>query len=193
MTWIEHHEASERLAAEAELAKLRGDQFQAGTLYDKAAQAEHRALSDLDHSKRRTLGITAVSVASLYLKAGKIKQAEAVALDCLRLHDLPEFAVAELRLIIQGVWTEAVRARAGQHFVPGEVLVSVKGREVVAGGAPLDVVLEKIQTIQALFYRTAEWLRGVPHRQKGPPAREIEQICRPWLFQSSPGSYHFAT
>lgn len=192
MTWIEHHEKSERLAADAELAELRGDRALAVNLYDKAAQAERQALADLDHSKRRTLGITAVSAASLYLKAGKLETAETIALDCLRQCNLPEFAISELRLIIQSIWTESVRARAGLHFVPGEILVSVKGGEVVAGGAPLDIVLEKVQTVQALFYRTAEWLRGVPHRRKGPPAQEIAEICRPWLFQSLPGSYQFA-
>jgi hypothetical protein len=78
------------------------------------------------------------------------------------------------------------------HFiVPGQVVVSVKGGEVVAGGAPLDLILGKVQIVEKLFYRTAEFLKSLPLRKKGPPSREIQERCRPWLFQSVPGSYQF--
>lgn len=71
-------------------------------------------------------------------------------------------------------------------------MVSVKGGEVVTGGAPLDLVVDKVQTIQSLFYRTIEFLNGVSHRRVGRPARELQDACRPWLFQSAPGSYQFS-
>jgi hypothetical protein len=71
-------------------------------------------------------------------------------------------------------------------------LVAVKGGEIVEGGAPLDLIVEKVQTVQALFYRTAELLRGLPHRMRGGPTKDVLETCRPWLFQASPGSYQFA-
>jgi len=68
----------------------------------------------------------------------------------------------------------------------------VKGGEVVSGGAPLDVVLDKVQIVQNLFFRTAEFLKDLPLRKHGPPSKELQARCRPWLFQSVPGSYQFA-
>jgi hypothetical protein len=63
---------------------------------------------------------------------------------------------------------------------------------VLTGGAPLDLIVEKVQIVQSLFYRTAEMLCGLPHRKRGAPSQEIQEICRPWLFQTAPGSYQFA-
>ena len=77
-------------------------------------------------------------------------------------------------------------------FLPGQVTVSVTGGQLITGGAPLDLIVDKVQTIQALFYRTIEFLKGMPHRLHGPPLREIQESCRPWLFQAPPGSYQFS-
>ena len=55
-----------------------------------------------------------------------------------------------------------VRERAGIEFAPGQVLISVKGGDVIEGGAPLDLIVEKVQTVQSLFYRTAEFLVELP-------------------------------
>jgi len=60
------------------------------------------------------------------------------------------------------------------------------------GGAPLDLIVDKVQAIQNLFYRTIELLFDQPHRRRGSPSREIQDLCRPWLFQAPPGSYQFS-
>ena len=72
------------------------------------------------------------------------------------------------------------------------MFVSVKGGEVITGGAPLDLVVEKVQTIQSMFYRTIEFVRDMPFRPRGAPVRDIQESCRPWLFQAAPGSYQFS-
>lgn len=192
MTWLEHHSKSERLAADAELATHRGESSRAQDLHAQAAQAEERALQDLKPSKSRTLGISAVSAVSLYYKAGQLATDEAVAYRWLTSKQLPEFAGEQLRGLLQSIWSEQVRERAGVGFAPGQVVVSVKGGEIVEGGAPLDLIVAKVQTVQSLFFRTAEFLRGLPHRKRGGPIREVQDSCRPWLFQTAPGSYQFA-
>jgi hypothetical protein len=105
---------------------------------------------------------------------------------------IPDFAREDLRTLVQAIWTESAKQKAGVEFVPGEVMVSVKGGEVVTGGAPLDLIVDKVQTIQSLFYRTIEFVSGVSHRKRGGPSRELQEACRPWLFQSAPGSYQFS-
>jgi hypothetical protein len=105
---------------------------------------------------------------------------------------LPDFASEQLKGLLQSIWNEVVREKSGVQFAPGQVIVSVKGGQVVAGGAPLDLIVQKVQTVQSLFYRTAEFLKGLPHRRRGAPSQEIQETCRPWLFQAAPGSYQFA-
>lgn len=192
MSWAEFHSKSELLAGEAETAIKRGDLAKAEELYALAADAEIKALNSLDRTKVRTLGITFVSAISLSYKAKQFPTAEKIAYQGLSEGILPEFAVTQLKEFLQTLWNEVERQKAGVKFVPGQVTVAIKGGEVVRGGAPLDLIVEKVQVVQSLFFRTAEFLTGLPHRIHGGPNQEIRQMCRPWLFQATPGSYQFA-
>ena len=192
MTWAEHHRESQHLVAAAETAARQGDRRLARALYADAAAAEESALAAVDDTKTRTLGISAVSATSLRYKAGQYQLAEAAAYKWLARGDLPTFATSQLKELLEAVWNEASRQQAGVQFAPGQVIVSVKGGEVIRGGAPLDLIVEKVQTVKALFHRTAEFLRGEPYRRTGPASAEIQEMFRPWIFQAAPGSYQFA-
>ncbi len=192
MSWMTFHKSSEESATAAHDALRHGDAQLARKLFFNAAIAETEALETLASDKPRTYGITALSAVALWYKAGELAKAEEVAYRALVRGGLPNFAIDQLRSLLQSIWNEAALKQANVSFVPGQVIVSVKGGEVVLGGAPLDLVVEKVQTVQALFYRTAEFLRGLPLRRRGPPTRDIQELCRPWLFQSVPGSYQFA-
>lgn len=192
MTWSDWHQRSEALASQAFLAMRAGQVDQAIALYAKAAETEERALRELDPSKARTLGITAISAASLWLKAREYQRAEQLAFTMLGNDKLPPFAAIDLRVLVQAIWTESAKRQAGVSFLPGQVIVSVKGGKVITGGAPLDLIVDKVQTIQALFYRTIEFVKGMPHRARGGPIHEIQDACRPWLFQAPAGSYQFS-
>jgi hypothetical protein len=192
MTWIEFHTASEKAAIEAEEAFRRGDATNARRLYEMAAESEQGALAAVDSAKTRTRGITAVSSVALWYKAAAFERAEQLAHSMLADPLLPDFARVELRALVQAIWTEVSKQAANVGFLPGQVFVSVKGGEVITGGAPLDLIVEKVQTIQAMFYRTIEFIRDMPLRPRGAPIREIQESCRPWLFQAAPGSYQFS-
>ena len=192
MSWIKHHESSERLASQAQVAAQEGRRDEAQALYARAADAEENAISALDPSKVRTLGISAVSAVSLHYKANQLTHAETAAIRLLGIDALPAFARDELRFLLQSVWSERVRDDAGARFAPGQVLISVQGGEIVPGGAPLDLIADKVKTVQSIFHRVAEFMNGLKHRIRGAPSREIQESCRPWLFQTAPGSYQFA-
>lgn len=192
MSWIQWHQQSEQLAAEASIAYRRNEFDLARSLYARAADAEQKALQEVDAGKSRTRGITAVSAVSLWFKAGLFQKAEQLAYLTLSAGDLPEFASTELRTLVQAIWTEGSKKEAGVSFLPGQVYVSVKGGEVITGGAPLDLIVDKVQTIQSIFYRTIEEAKEMPLRTRGGPIREIQDACRPWLFQAPPGSYQFS-
>jgi hypothetical protein len=192
MTWTALHSRSEELAEAAHDAARAGDRHRAVELFSKAARLEKDALYELSGDKPRTYGITAVSAVALWYKAGELKEAERLAHVAAGTKHLPPFAAKELRALLQAIWNEDAQRAAGVSFAPGQVLVSVKGGEVVRGGAPLDLIVEKAQAVQSIFYRTVEYVRGMPLRQKGPPSRELQDRCRPWLFQSVPASYQFS-
>ena len=103
MSWITYHRASERLASEAQAASIRGRRAEALELYAQAADAEEKALYVLDSSKVRTIGITAVSAASLYYKAANLARAEELAGHWLELGALPNFAREQLRGLLQSI------------------------------------------------------------------------------------------
>ena len=169
-----------------------GQGQKARELYARAADAEQRAVADLDAAKTRTFGISSVSTVSLYYKATMFERAEEIACRWLPTELLPDFAKEQLRNLLQSIWSEQTRKKAPVRFEPGQVLVSVRGGEIVSGGAPLDLIVEKVKTVQSLFHRTAEFLSGFVHRRRGAPGKNIQDSCRPWLFQAAPGSYQFA-
>ena len=78
------------------MAELKSEIERARELYRQAAELEENALSVLDCQKVRTLGITAVSAAALWFKAGKFDPARKIAEEWLASGILPAFAVTEL-------------------------------------------------------------------------------------------------
>lgn len=192
MSWNEYHFRSERLASEAELALRAGRSEDAERLYREASMQESNAFKALSSDKPRTRGITAVSAVALSYKGHDFATAEGFAHQYLLSPELPTFAITQLRGLLNLIWTTSAAAARGLRFLPGDVLVSVKGGEVIEGGAPLDLILRKVEGIQAVLFRTLEMLLDVPFRRRGGPSAEIQNVFRPWLFQAPAGSYQFA-
>jgi hypothetical protein len=192
MNWIDRHKQSEALAIAAHTAKEANDISTAERLFYEAGLAEKDALQLIDaKEKPRTFAVTAISAASLFYKANKFKLAELVAYSSLAIESLPSFAKDELEALLQVIWNERAQIDAGVKFAPGQVSVTVDGGKIVRGGAPLDLILEKVQIVQSLFIRTTEFLKDIPLRTRGAPSSEIQEMCRPWLFQVVPSSYQF--
>jgi hypothetical protein len=192
LSWADHHSASESLAAQAELAARRGLQDEAKLLYAQAAGEEVHALFDLTPEKTRTLGVTVVSAVALWFRAKEYRAARKLAHHWLATDQLPEFAEDELQILLQAIWSASSQETAGVEFVEGDVIVAVKGGEIVFGGAPLDLVVRKVEEVKAMFYRIAELLLRQPHRKRGVPSAEVQAVFQPWLFQAPAGSYQFA-
>jgi len=192
MAWVDDHQKSEALASEAHVCKRIGDSTKADRLYHLAAESELSALSCIPPDKNRTLGIIAVSAASLFFKAHDFGLAERVACQHLAEESLPDFARSQLQEIAQSVWNEQIYETSGVNFASGQVLVSVGGGLVAVGAAPLDLVHRKMDEVKNLFYRTVEMFLNLPARHRGVPSRSVREQFRPWLIQAPPGSYQFA-
>lgn len=192
MSWSDHHTSSEKLASEAQASHRRGEREVAERLYSEAAEQETKALQYLPEDKQRTRGITAVSAVALWYKARAFARAEEVALRELAAGLLPGFAKRQVQELLQIVWSVRSADAAGVRFVPGDILVSVKGGQIIHGGAPLDLILHKVEGIQATLFRTVEFLLNRPFRSRGAPVADVQEMFRPWLFQAPAGSYQFA-
>ena len=198
MNWIGYHRLSEQCASAAEACLREGKAEEARRHYAQSAEAEERALGELDPSKTKTYGITAVSTASLYFKARRLADAERVASASMKFDQLPYFArhqlehLVQLLHLVQVVWAEDARQIADRRYTPGEIIVSVDGGDVVPGGAPLHPVLDKIKTLGSFVHRAAEFMNGTAYRRNGAPSKSIQDAYRPWIFNAPPGSFQIA-
>jgi hypothetical protein len=193
VSWNEHHSLSEKLAVAAENAARDGEILRAQDLYRQAASEETLALTDLAEDRQRTRGITAVSAVALSYKGRDFATAQQLAHFCLagRVR-LPEFAELQLRELLRVLWTASEAEERGVKFMQGDVLVSVQGGQVVHGGAPLDLIIRKVEGIKAILFRTVEMMLDRPFRSRGGPPTDILSMMQPWLFQAPAGSYQFA-
>lgn len=182
MTWLEHHYQSERYAADAELAARRGNRDEAQRLYAQAAQAEADALQDLEPSKARTYGISAVSVVSLYFKAAQWHDAETMACRSLASQHLPDFASDQLRGLLQSIWSEQIRERAGVRFARSAVSAAIRARRPTSPTGP-----EREETINGVLralHLDEDWIEvtaGTDHLQIDQVGETVDDVIGPMV------------
>ncbi len=111
MNWLTHHSKSEQYASQAEVAWRQNNLAKAQELYRFAAEEELLALAYLTSHKKRTLGITVVSAASLWFKANELRQAQQVAYQWLATDLLPPFATEQLKFILQTIWAKEMESK----------------------------------------------------------------------------------
>jgi hypothetical protein len=124
MSWILHHSQSEQYAKLAEEALREQNNARAIELYRLAAEAEILALKALEPTKTRTIGITAVSAASLLYKAQEFRSSEQLAYQWLITDLLPTFAIRQLQELLQAIWSEReiVQKRSSKNNVKTNIM-----------------------------------------------------------------------
>jgi hypothetical protein len=145
MSWADYHTQSQIYASDAERALKQGNIDDATALYKQAAEFETQALSYLNHGKARTLGITSVSAASLWFKAGNFQNAKKTAHSALADDSMPQFAVNQLQHILQVIW--AKEAYEQSQVEASDLFLTMSGGVVGYGIAPLNQVLEITEEI----------------------------------------------
>ncbi len=192
MTWLEHHQRSERLASEAETAWRK-----AKRAYREAASAEMAALENIDRTKARTLGITVVSAAALYFKAREFSEAEKLARWWIDQGVLPRFADGKLKSLLWAIRTSRAAAPSEPVDVAGPeqaldlVWFSLDGGAAGGEGPPLGTVAGKMGTVEKIWYLTAEYGERIPFGESS-LRRSCRKRHRPSLVQVARGSFQFA-
>lgn len=190
--WLTLHKLSEALATQAHEQLRLGHRTKAQELFRQAAHEEQEAMALLGPGKPRTLGITAVSSVSLLYKGREIERALRLAYRCLAEPVISGLPREQLDDLVQTLYAEREKERLSGQFLPGAVTVAVRGGDVLRGAAPLELIVEKVKTLQAIFFRLVEWQSGKPLRRRGGPTKDITRAYEPWLVQEAPGSFQFS-
>jgi hypothetical protein len=192
MDWLTLHKKSEALASRAHEHLRLAEHAHAEECFQLAAEAEQSALEMLDTSKTRTLGITAASAVSLWYKAKEFEKATLLAHQYLANAAIVGSPREQLDDLLQTLYNERDKQRLAGQFMPGAVTVAVRGGNVLRGAAPLELIVDKVKTLQSIFFRVVEWSEGRPLRRRGGPTKELASAFEPWLVQEAPSSFQFS-
>lgn len=179
------------LADQALVARRLGDHSSALVLFRQAFEHEREAaeLVVADGAVEPTRSVLFRSAATLALDCGEVREAErliAMALAGNPPHEIAE----ELRdLLEQANFHRHLEVR-GIDLEPTEVQLTLAGRGVGFGIAPIAEFVERVQNTARLIYRTAERKRGLPFRERGPGRKSIQDDFD--LFISVPRAASFA-
>ena len=94
--WTRFHDRSQQWVRRAEILEQMGHPELAAQAYQQAATAEQTAMSHVPLDRPRTLGITAVSAATLWTRARSADSALALVARALSMPAMPAFAIAQL-------------------------------------------------------------------------------------------------
>jgi hypothetical protein len=148
-------------------AQRRGNREEALSLYRSAFTSEHQAaqaLSDkLDAEPTRS--ILHRSAATLALDCGQYREAEVLICEALRGMP-PEGIAEELRDLLEQVYFRRHLELRGITLSETEIQMSIAGKSVGFGIAPVEVFVPRITDAQRLLYRTVERLRNLPFKRR---------------------------
>ena len=192
MTWMEHHRVSEARFSDAEDLERLGDIEGARRAYRAAAEAEELALADLDTSKKRTRGISVVSIGALRHRAGEREAAERWVLRHLAATDLHEYSRMRLRELLKIILNEAFQQGPVLDIPPSELDISIGGGRTHLGAAPLELVTSVADSLRSILIRSAEFTNGIDYRNRGRPGSFITDRYQPQILQREAASFHFS-
>lgn len=178
------HDEAMNFAELASVAKIKGDLEEAEELLRRAYESERKAanlLIDMS-SPEPTRSVLFRSAASLALDCNEFREAEKLL--SLGLSGDPPLDIAEeLRDLLERVNFQRHLDLRGVMLEEEELQLSIAGRLVSVGLAPIEQLVLRIENARRLIFRVVERLMGRPYREVGAvrgAAREYE------LFLSVP-------
>ena len=186
---MELHRLAEEHVARAESLETAGDLTQAREHFLNAAEEEALAFDRIPTERARTRGIIAVSVVSLYWRAGEYDRAILAAHRYLSQPDIAPPAREDLENLLLDVRRSRTAKQSEMSYTGRTLELSLRGRFFQNGLAELDTLLLKYEQIRRLLIRATEWSAKRPFRLSGPPPTDVTRLAQPYLGVASPGSY----
>lgn len=188
-----NHRRSEELAVRAATAKRAGEEASARELYKLAAAAEAQAVAEVPLELARTWSALAVSHVALLYKGWELDEAETAAYRYLATGAANSWARHELKALLEVITDEqVVRDELQAKYSSEAVNVSLRGGLIGSGTGPLEVILDRVNGLQSILVRVAEYVAGRPLRTRGGPEMEFIRRIGIRTVQPTTGSYRFA-
>jgi hypothetical protein len=187
-----------RLHREAEVFMGLADQARAQNRPEDAAAHDRRAaeleakvfdLLPLDRPKTR--GITAVSSAALFRKAGAIDEAIRHAHLFLFRAGMVDYSQEDLEEMVEEMRAERRANASGRTLGEGSFEWVLTGPDIGPGIAPLPVIARKIDQISKYGLRVFEYEAGLPVRVSGLPSPAVTSSFEMVMAQPYAGSFRF--
>jgi hypothetical protein len=171
-------------------ARRQGDEAAASSYFRRAYELELEAASSfIDRpNDEPTRSILYRSAATLALDCNLTTEAEKLICTAL-VGNPPDVIAEELRDLLEQVHFHRHLALRGMELRANEVQMSIAGREVGYGIAPMDSFLKRIQNTASLLFRTAERKRNLPYRDSGRIGRSISENLQFFLTVPRPASF----
>ena len=129
------------------------------------------------------------SAATLALDCGEYRDAEILICEALR-GTPPEEIAEELRDLLEQVYFRRHLALRHVSLTDAEIQMSIAGKSIGLGIAPIDAFLPRVYGAEKLVHRTAERLSKLPFRKSGPVPSAILNNVE--LYASVPQAASFA-
>jgi len=156
----ELHERAMEYADLALISRMNGDEIKAKEQFNLALKLEaEAAFTFKDRNVEPTRSVLFRSAASLAFQGGAIREAEQLAAYGLAGNPPNEIA-NELRELLDKINFNRHLDLKGIFLGSNEFQFSIAGRAIDAGIAPSDAVIERLEKIKAIIYRTFERLFG---------------------------------
>lgn len=171
--------------------RMRGNEQAAADYFQSAFELESEAAQALlnEPSKEPTRSVLFRSAATLARDCGRFPEAEKLIYQALAGEPPPEIAT-ELKDLLEQVTFQRHLELRGVQLAEEEIQMAISGNAVGSGMAPTEALLGRVQSTEALLYRTAERRLNRPYRDRGRPERKLSQDMQ--LYISQPRAASFA-
>ncbi|MCB0221003.1 MAG: hypothetical protein KDH09_15000 [Chrysiogenetes bacterium] len=186
----ELHRSAMDIAEQATQARRREELSLATELFAKAFELEKKAADALRsvNEMEPDRSILFRSAAALALEANLCDEAEKLAAAGLA-GNAPSAIAEELRHVLEQAQFSRHLATKGIELGPSEFQLSISGRGVGFGFAPVQMVWGRIESLSKMLQRTAERRVGANYREKGRPSEKIRILAEPYLSTPRPASF----
>lgn len=173
------------------LARMKGDELAAMAHAQSAYELEARAADALvdERGAEPARSVLFRSAATLARDCGRFAEAEKLIYKALA-GEPPAEIVSELQDLLEQVSFHRHLELRGVELGEEEIQMAITGKSVGFGMAPTDVFLSRVQSTEALLYRTAERKLNRPYRDRGRRDTQLAQNLE--LYMSVPRAACFA-
>jgi hypothetical protein len=180
-----HRDAMQK-AEEAVIIRMQGNEQGAKSLFIEAFKLEFSAALGVGEEGEPSRSVLLRSAGSLALQAELFREAEIAVAEGLTGNPPPEIA-EELRNLLEQVYFHRHLDLQGIKLGESQIQLSIAGKAIGYGFALSDEILERVEALQKIVYRTVERLNNIEFKET--PDKKVRKQYGLFLSASRPASF----